>query len=201
MLITHFIDKIQNEKIISKEALAYFIEQTFKHDNTNMTQYRGYDVRNSIQNFLGYVLNLLDDEKKFRLHFSKGEVYSIFCDQKYPVKELMTGSYKNELFFVSGIDNAAYNKNLIHYICDITQSLNTLNYTVDGKFTNAYELYKLISKQHKLNRNESIVVLFNYIAQHDLFNKMSFYSDKLLFSHYNPLELYESWYISDIIFN
>jgi len=201
MIITHFIDKIQDEKIISKEALFYFIEQTFKHNPANLTEYRGYDVRNSIQNFLGYVLNLLDEEKKFRLHFSKGEVYSIFCDQGYPVKELMTGSYKNELFFVSGIDNAEYNKNLIRYICDITQTMNTRNYTIEEPFKNAYELYKLISIQHKLNRNESLVVMFNYIAQHNLFDKMSFSSNKLLFSHYNPLELYESWYISDIIFN
>lgn len=198
--ITDFIEKIQSEQIISKESLDHFVSNTFEKDERYKIEYRGYDIRNSIQTFLGYILNIIDDEKKFRLHFSKGEIYTIFHELGFHTNELMSGSYKNELFFIENINYQKTNQNLLRYICDITSQLNKKNYTISGEFSTAYELYQKISKQHKLNRNDSIIVMFNYINQHNLIEMTDFPDKKLLFSHYNPLELYESWYISDIHF-
>lgn len=205
--IENLIEKISKDKKIENENLDVLIAALTKSHPECETNFSGYNIKNSLETFFGYVSKYFLEKENCAFYISKGNIYASLEKLGIELESTNSGFYANEVFFAKNIDEKYYNSTLVKFMGEIANNhykgaVKITDKDIKSLLTpekvSLFDVYKKIEKNHS-SKSEIICHIFKTLHENNLINLVNADTDKLLFSYYNPMELYNSWYISELL--
>lgn len=194
-------NNIDADRIVNNDNLKKFLLSTTQKRDKSDVEVSGYSIKNAIETFLSYVSFISGREKK-AFYFTKGNLNDVMNELGFDVETLTSGAYDKELFKVKDFDIEFFNLKLIEFLSAIAKheerSLHDLNINPISKtYVPLYTVFKQVNKNLE-TKQATLLKIFSILNGPEIINSLKVKDDAILFSYYNALDLYESWYISQI---
>lgn len=204
--IEKFINDVSKEKKIEGKNLKNILTTLIKTKKESENSYSGYNIKNSLETFFNYVSKYILEKESSVFYISKGNLYNALENKDVLLESTNSGFYENEVFFAKNIDTKFYNTMLVKFLGELSKENHKGKVKVTDKDLkelltpekiSLFDVYKKIEKDHQSKANV-IKHIFKTLDENNLINLITVSSDKLLFSSFNPLDLYNSWYINEL---
>lgn len=194
--------KLTEQRVLSKESLKEITAITCQEGMIDGKEVSGFYIKNAIETFLIYSCDVLRLERK-AFYFTKGQLNDVLSEAGLDVVTRNSGAYDKELFSVKNFDVAHFNRSLVDVLAqlcvDSIENLSEISpVELLGEKVCLHYIFKAVNENLE-TRYETLRNIFGVLYSNNLIDTLTVKNDTVLFSIYKPSDLYEAWYINEVL--
>lgn len=194
--------KLTEQRVLSKETLKEITGIVCREATDDGKEISGFYIKNAIETFLIYSCDVLGLERK-AFYFTKGQLNDVLSEMGLDVVTRNSGAYDKELFSVKNFDVEHFNRSLVDVLAQISvdsaeEQSEVETAELSGEKVSMHYIFKAVNKNLE-TRYETLRNIFAMLYGSELIDSLTVKNDSVLFSTYKPSDLYEAWYINEVL--